>query len=265
MTHPAEMTSAGREANMVTRGNGDHGPGAEIAVLIVDDHSVVREGVKAILALEGDVVVRWEAEGAREALRLLRRERPDVVVADLSLNDASGIELVKEMHGRWPNLPILVLSMHDEKLYAERLLRAGARGYLMKDRPPSEIAVAIRRILRGEPYVSPEVASRLFRRSFDGGDRSPVRGLGTLTDREFEVLDFIGAGRKTREIAQALHLSAKTIETHRRRLRKKLGLEDAVALQRYALARSLDSARSESREPPPDPRSSSDRLAPEKA
>lgn len=204
-------------------------------VLLVDDHPVVRHGLAQLIAGEADLEVCAEAESAPVALEAMRRSRPDVAILDISLNGTNGIELVKLMRAEQPKLPILILSMHDESLYALRALRAGAQGYLMKAEAIAHVLAAIRKVLSGEIYVSPSLSERLvFKaiRSMDGGMGSPV---DSLSDRELEVLQLLGKGFGTREIANELHLSIKTIETHRAHIKEKLGMKDAGQMVRFAI------------------------------
>ena len=176
-----------------------------------------------------------EAATSPAALEAMRRLNPDVAVLDISLKGTNGIELVKLMHAEQPRLPILMLTMHEESLYALRALRAGASGYLMKSDPPTEMMAALRRVLSGEIYVSPRFRERLVFKaieSIDSGMGSPV---DKLSDRELEVLNLLGKGFGTREIANALHLSIKTIETHRAHIKEKLGFRESGEMVRFAI------------------------------
>jgi len=202
-------------------------------VLVVDDHPIVRRGLAHLLEGVDDLEVGGEAETAAEALEAVRRDRPDVVVVDLTLKEGSGLELIKDLHARWPDLPVLVLSMHDESLFAERALRAGARGYLMKDGRMEDVVAALRAVLAGRVYVSERIASRLLARITGGGDPA-VSPIQTLTDRELEVFEMIGRGLSSRQIAEALHLSVKTVDTHRENIKRKLGLASGTELARHA-------------------------------
>jgi DNA-binding NarL/FixJ family response regulator len=204
-------------------------------VLVVDDHPLVRAGFRQIIEHEPDLVVCGEAEGVQDALRLIADEEPDIVTADLSLQDGSGLQLVKAVHKRYPDLPILVVSMRDEEIYAERVLRAGARGYVMKVSAPGEMVRALRKVLGGEIHVSDPLASRIMQkllsRSASPGD-SPV---DVLSNRELEVFELLGQGLRTGEIANRLHLSVKTIETYREHIKEKLSLKNASELVRHAI------------------------------
>lgn len=181
------------------------------------------------------MVLCGEAESAREARRRVAECAPDIIIADVSLKDASGIELVKEMRDLHPEMPVLVLSMHDESLYAERALRAGARGYVMKDEAPERLMTAIREIVGGGLYLSGRMTARLLAKFVDGPSQGGRMPMETLTDRELEVFEFVGRGLGTRQIAETLHLSVKTIETHRRNIKRKLKLPDATTLMQHAI------------------------------
>lgn len=203
-------------------------------ILIVDDHPVVRQGVRHMLEQEPDLRVCAEAESAGEALQALQKQKPDLAIVDISLKGTDGLELTKWIRAQDEDLPILVLSMHDESLYAERVLRAGAHGYLMKAEVGDKIIAAVRKVLAGEIYLSEKVGQSILHEvSGRGGplDESPIRNL---SDRELEVFRLIGQGHGTREIANLLHLSVKTIETYRAHIKEKLGLTSATQLVRYA-------------------------------
>ena len=202
-------------------------------VLIIDDHPIIRQGLRRLLEGAGAFCVAGEAEDAGEALVLLREGDVDLVVLDLSLKGVSGLELIKQALAEHPDLPILVLSMHHERFYAERALRAGARGYIMKEEPPERLLEAIQRVADGELYLSPSFSNALVRQAVDG--TAPVsRGAEQLSDRELEVLRLIGQGRRTRDIADDLSLSVKTIESYRANIKRKIGLDDASALAHFA-------------------------------
>ncbi|MHA3770070.1 response regulator transcription factor [Verrucomicrobiota bacterium sgz303538] len=205
------------------------------SVLIVDDHPVLRHGIAQIINHEKDLVVCGEAESAPTALEAMRRLKPDLALLDISLQGTNGIELIKLMRAEQPKLPILMLSMHDESLYALRALRAGARGYVMKGEAMEHVLTALRKVLEGDIYVSPRFSERLVFKaiqSLEGGMGSPV---DKLSDRELEVLQLLGKGFGTREIANELHLSIKTIETHRAHIKEKLGFKDAGEMVRFAI------------------------------
>jgi DNA-binding NarL/FixJ family response regulator len=204
-------------------------------VLIVDDHPVFRHGITAMINAEADLNVCGEAGSAPLALEALRRLQPDIVLVDISLPGTNGIELLKSMRAEFPKLPMLVVSMHDESLYALRALRAGALGYVMKAEALDLILVAIRKVLQGEPYLSPKFSDKLvFKaiRSMDEGLGSPV---DKLSDRELEVLNLMGRGFGAQDIANELHLSVKTIETHRAHIKEKLGFNDSKEMVRFSI------------------------------
>jgi DNA-binding NarL/FixJ family response regulator len=204
-------------------------------ILIVDDHPVFRHGVAALIAAETDLTVCGEADSAPAALEAMRRLKPDLAILDISLQGTNGIELVKLMRAEQPRLIIIMLSMHDESLYALRALRAGARGYVMKGEAMTHVIAALRKVLGGDIYVSPRFSERLVFKaiqSLEGGMGSPV---DKLSDRELEVLQLLGRGFGTREIANELHLSVKTIETHRAHIKEKLCFKDAGEMVRFAI------------------------------
>ncbi len=205
-------------------------------ILIVDDHPVVRIGIRALIDTEDDLVVCGEAGTAPEALNAMRHLKPDAALLDVSMPGTNGIELVKLMKSEQERLAILVLSMHDESLYALRALRAGALGYVMKAHAMGHLLDAIHQVLRGNIYVSPELARQLIFRvvnSVEAGQGSPV---DDLSEREVEVLEHLGRGLGTRDIARELNLSVKTIETHRSHIKQKLNIKDAAGLVQFAHA-----------------------------
>jgi DNA-binding NarL/FixJ family response regulator len=197
----------------------------EVRILLVDDHPVMREGLRGLLRAEPMYRVCGEASTAAEALKLAREDPPDVVIADLSLPGTGGLDLIRDLQTHLPAVQVLVLSMHDERLHAERALRAGARGYVMKQDPPERILEGLRAVAAGELYVSSEVASSLLS-AFVGTSAKPDRRVGVerLSDRELEVFERIGRGQTTREIAEQLCLSPKTVGTYRGHIKRKLGL-----------------------------------------
>lgn len=204
-------------------------------VLVVDDHPIVRQGIIQIISQEPDFTVCGEAESASAALQAIAALKPDVVLADLSLKESSGLELVKDVRVRWPDLPVLMLSMHDESIYAERVLRAGARGYLTKVEATERVIEALRMVLRGEIYLSSQMASRLVGMYVKGRPESTGSTVERLSDRELEVFNLIGQGLKTSQIAERLHLSVKTIESHRSNIKRKLNLDNATQLLQHAI------------------------------
>jgi DNA-binding NarL/FixJ family response regulator len=210
--------------------------GQQRRILIVDDHPIFRKGMVMLIEHEPDIMICAEAETAAQALTLVEQLQLDLVIADISLRDTNGIELVKTLKALQPPLPVLVLSMHDESLYAERALRAGARGYLMKQAPPDQLVGAIRQVLRGELYLS-SAANHLMLNSFvsgRGGDSSKS-AVEKLSDRELEIFELLGKGRGTSMIAHDLCLSIKTIEAHRSHIKTKLGINTAPELVRAAV------------------------------
>lgn len=204
------------------------------SVFIIDDHPLLREGLAFVLARSPGLSVLGEADSAEEALPLIERDRPDIVIVDVTLDGMNGIEFVKHLQATTPDLPVLVMSMHEEGLYAERALRAGARGYLMKRRAKAEVVTAIRRILDGGFYFSAEITSRLFGR-VRTSKRAAASPLESLTDRELEVFEAYGRGSTTGQVAQALNLSPKTVGTHRDRIRKKLGVGSGAEMVQHAV------------------------------
>lgn len=204
-------------------------------IFLVDDHPVVRKGLADLINQEHDLTVLGEAESVEEALRLLRSLTPDLVIADVSLAGTDGIGLVKDLTIRHPEIPVLVLSMHDETLYAERALRAGAKGYIMKQEATSDLQTAIRRVLKGEVYLSERMSQRLLSQVGRGQVTRDAGSLERLSDRELEVFNLIGRGLGTSEIARQLHLSVKTIETYRAHLKAKLNVKTATELVQRAV------------------------------
>jgi DNA-binding NarL/FixJ family response regulator len=204
-------------------------------ILIVDDHPIMRAGLAQLIGQEDDLTVCGEAEDPARALAAIEKFPPDLAVVDISLKEGSGIELIKDIRVRWPKLPVLVLTMHDESFYAERVLRAGARGYVTKAEASTKVVEGIRQVLAGGVYVSDKIASKMLCRLVGGGPDLDAWPIDRLSDRELEVFELIGQGLQTREIAQRLHLSVKTIEAHREHIKKKLDLDSASELLRYAV------------------------------
>jgi DNA-binding NarL/FixJ family response regulator len=204
-------------------------------VLIVDDHPIVRQGLAQVINQEKDLEVCGQAEDAHEAMEAIRQLNPDMVIVDISLKDTSGMELIKDLKIRHPDLPVLTLSMHDEAVYGERALRAGARGYVMKQEATGKVVTAIRRVLAGEVYVSDGLSAKMVSKLVGGGARTASSPADSLSDRELEVFRMIGEGFGTREMAEKLHLSVKTVETYRAHIKDKLGLQDANELLRTAI------------------------------
>ena len=202
-------------------------------IIIVDDHPIVRQGLAELINHENDLVVCGQAEGALDAMEVIKDLEPDIVIVDISLKDISGLELIKDIRVRYPQTPVLVLSMHDESLYAERSLRAGAKGYIMKQEATGKVVTAIRKVLMGELYISDRMTARMVDRLVGGvSESSPINAL---SDRELEVFDMLGQGHGTRYISEKLHLSIKTIETYRAHIKRKLNLSDATELIQHAV------------------------------
>ena len=203
-------------------------------VMIVDDHPVFRHGVSQLIGTLPEIDVCGEAENAMAALDTMRRLNPDLVLMDVSMPGTNGIELVKLMLAERPRLSILVVSMHDESLYALRALRAGAKGYVMKQQALENILDAVRKVMSGGIYVSPQFSERLVFKAVQNHDTDLGLPVDKLSDRELEVLQFMGKGLGTREIADKLHLSIKTIETHRTHIKEKLGFKTADEMTKFA-------------------------------
>jgi DNA-binding NarL/FixJ family response regulator len=205
-------------------------------VLIVDDHPMMRNGLAQLIGNEPDLKVCAEAGTAGQAIDIVTKQKFDLALLDISLPDKSGLELIKDIRALQPELPVLIVSMHDEMIYAERVLRAGGRGYIMKQAGGEKFLAAIRQVLSGQIYVSDHMSARILEvfsgRQPASHSSSPVR---TLSDREFEVFQLIGQGIGTREIAAKLHLSVKTVEVHRANIKEKLALKTATELVRYAV------------------------------
>jgi DNA-binding NarL/FixJ family response regulator len=203
-------------------------------IFVVDDHYVTRKGYVFLIGDEPGLEVCGEAESAEDALAQIADDC-DLVVTDVSMGGMSGVEFVKHLQAARPDLPVLVVSMHAESLYAERVLKAGARGYLMKSEAGSEIVDAIRRVLRGGTYVSPSMSEAIIRQFSGGASATPASGVEALSDRELEALELLGRGLKTAEIAEAMVVSPNTVESYRARIKKKLGLASGGDLTRYAI------------------------------
>ena len=205
-------------------------------VLIVDDHAIVRRGLRALLSDEFHGAAFGEASDASQALEQLRKKAWDVALLDMTLSGKSGLDLLKELKAEWPRLPVLVLSAHPEDQFAVRVLKAGAGGYMTKESAPEELAKAIRKILAGGRYVSPELAEKLALRVKKDSTSAPHE---TLSDREYEVMSRIAAGKTVTEIAEELSLSAKTISTYRARILEKLGVKNSAEIVQYAIRNGL--------------------------
>jgi DNA-binding NarL/FixJ family response regulator len=207
-----------------------------IKIMIVDDHALVRLGLAQLISHEPDMDVCGDARDADEALEKIEELRPDLVIVDISLQRGNGIELTKSLKARYPDVKVLISSMHDESLFAERALHAGALGYINKQEATDKVVEAIRHVLDGQIYLSPEMTNHLLHRLGNHRDDPLERpSLDSLSDREWEVFELIGRGRSTRQIAEQLHLSIKTIETHREHIKEKLNLTNSAELTRHAV------------------------------
>ncbi len=209
-------------------------------IFLVDDHPIVRQGLAQLINNETDLIVVGQGEDAYQSLRLIRDAKPDLILVDISLKDSDGIELLKDLKSHSPDLPALVLSMHDESLYAERALRAGASGYVMKHEPPQTLLAAIRAVLSGEVYVSGKMGAALLQRMVGGKKRDGGLPMDRLTDRELEIFRMIGGGKSVKEIADKLFLSVKTIEAHREHIKEKLNFKSSAELLRFAIRNTPD-------------------------
>jgi DNA-binding NarL/FixJ family response regulator len=206
-------------------------------IVIIDDHALIRQGLSQLINSRPHLSVIGEADSAGPGIELVRKSKPDLVILDLSLAKADGIEVVKQLKSEMPKLPVLVISMHEESVYAERVLRAGARGYVMKKEPSERVFLAIESLLRGEIFVSERIKQDMLQYSATGKRISNEGGepLGHLTDREMQVFRLLGDGISTREIAERLHLSVKTIESYRENLKVKLNVPTGAALIQRAI------------------------------
>ena len=206
----------------------------KIRVLLVDDHPILRRGLAQMINAEPDLMVCGEAEDAPKAFEAAGALQPDIAIVDISLKTGNGIELIKNLKARYPDLPTLVLSIHDESLYAERALRAGSLGYVMKEEAIEQVLVAIRHVLKGEVFLSEKMKSRMLQSLALGRQRAATSPLEQLTDRELQVFRLIGEGHSTRQIAAELHLSIRTVEAYREYIKTKLNLRNATELMQHA-------------------------------
>lgn len=203
-------------------------------ILVVDDHPIVRERLAELINQESDLEVCGEAEDSISALKTIQQLQPDLAIVDITLKDTYGIELIRQIKERHPRLPTLVLSMHDESLYGERALRAGARGYLNKQEATRKVIAALRQILAGEIYVSEKMASSILHKVAGGQKPGGASPTDVLTDRELEVFQLLGQGMGVRQIAESLFVSVKTVEAHREHIKQKLNFKSSSELLRYA-------------------------------
>lgn len=204
-------------------------------IMIVDDHPILRKGLAMVINQEPDLVIAGEAPDATAALSMIESFKPDLVIVDLSLPGIDGIELIKTMKLKYRDLPALVVSMHDELIFAERALRAGARGYIMKQEAVDKVLIAIRRVLNGEIFVSDKITTKMLETLISNEAKPGSSPLDLLSNRELTVFRLIGQGFKTRQIADELHLSVKTIESYRSHIKEKLKLDTGTDLMKYAI------------------------------
>ncbi len=204
-------------------------------VLVVDDHPLLRQGLALLINQQQDMQVCGEAEEAHAAMQAITQRRPDIMILDISLNGPDGLELLKSIRASDPDLPVLILSMHDEAIYAERALRARANGYIMKQEATEKVLVAVRRILNGELYLSDRMSNKMLQHYIGGAPSMIQSRISSLSDRELEVFRLIGEGRATREIAEELHLSIKTVETYQAHIKEKLALRSGRELIQHAI------------------------------
>ncbi|MEO6740467.1 MAG: response regulator transcription factor [Chthoniobacteraceae bacterium] len=205
----------------------------KVRAVLVEDHLMFREWLGYMLSKGGAVSVCGEADNIADGIALIRKTKPDIAIVDLTLRGSSGLELVKELKAQGLDVPVLVLSMHDEELYAERVLRAGARGYISKHEASSTLVEAVQKILDGEVYLPAKITAQILKRLSGGGSARPA-GLTLLADRELEVFQLIGKGYNSRRIAEQLHLGESTVETYRARIKDKLGIRNAGELYQHA-------------------------------
>jgi DNA-binding NarL/FixJ family response regulator len=204
-------------------------------VVVVDDHPLFRERLCQLINNEPDMEICGQAEGAQEAIQIIRETSPNLAVIDITLKTSSGLELIKSIKALSIGVPVLVLSMHDESLYAERALRAGASGYITKSQEAAQVLLAVRSVLGGKIYLSEEMTAGLLKSLAGTGTKAIARPMDRLTDRELQVLDLIGRGRTTRDIAQLLKLGVATVDTYRARIKEKMNFRNATELQHFAI------------------------------
>jgi DNA-binding NarL/FixJ family response regulator len=203
-------------------------------ILLVEDHPIVRQGLAQLLGQTPDLEVCAFAEDSLSALQAVKTEKPDLAIVDISLQSADGLDLVKDLRAKKNQLPVLILSMHQESVYAQRAMRAGAQGYVMKGEPTPRLLAAVRKVISGGLFFSEEVTSELMRRQICG-ESAVLSPMELLTDKELQIFRLVGQGRSTREIAEALHRSVKTIEAHRENMKLKLGIKNSPQLVRAAV------------------------------
>lgn len=205
-------------------------------ILLVDDHPLVRERLAEIINREADLLVTGEAEDRKQAIDAILAKPPDLAIVDLTLKNSDGLELIKDVHARWPRMRMLVVSMHDESLYAERAIRAGAMGYITKQEATRNILLAIRRVLSGNIYLSRKIADRILTRLAHSADPVATTPVELLADRELQVFELTGHGLSTYDIASQLSVAVKTVETYRARIKEKLKITDGSKLLQFAIA-----------------------------
>jgi DNA-binding NarL/FixJ family response regulator len=210
-------------------------PATRKTVLIIDDHPLLRQGLAMLINQQKDMQVCGEAEEAHTAMHCIAQKRPDIIILDLTLKGPDGLDLLKTIRASDPDLPVLILSMHDEAIYAERALRARANGYIMKQEATEKVLVAVRRILDGDVYLSDSMSRKMLQQYIDGSPSLLESRIASLSDRELEVFCRIGEGRATREIAEELRLSVKTVETYQAHIKEKLGLRSGRELIQHAI------------------------------
>jgi DNA-binding NarL/FixJ family response regulator len=208
---------------------------AKKTVLVVDDHPLMRQGLALLINQQQDMQVCGEAEEAQAAMHAIAHLHPDIMILDISLTGPDGLELLKNIRATNPDLPVLILSMHDEAIYAERALRARANGYIMKQEATEKVLIAVRRILNGDVYLSERMSNKMLQQYVGGAPSMIQSRIASLSDRELEVFRMIGEGRATREIADELHLSVKTVETYQAHIKEKLGLRSGRELIQHAI------------------------------
>ncbi len=204
-------------------------------ILVVDDHPLMRLGLRQVIESQRELSVCGEADTVRDARSAIKEFKPDAVVADISLRQGDGIELVREIRAHHPKLPVLIFSSHDEAIYAERMLAAGANGYIMKQSAPEQVLAALRRVLSGGIFVSEAIGNSMIQRFASDGGYAAANPIDRLSNREVQILHMIGKGMSTRETALSLNLSVKTIESHRQRIKRKLNLSNATQLMQCAV------------------------------
>jgi DNA-binding NarL/FixJ family response regulator len=204
-------------------------------IFIVEDHPIFRDGISQLINKEDDMIVVGGCETSGECLKYIKENLPDLIIVDITLKDSCGIELTKEIKKTYPNMPVLILSMHEELIFADRVLKAGARGYMTKREATGKVIEAIRRVLQGKIYICDTMIDHFLERSITGGQNFTSSPVERLSEREFEVFNLIGKGMTNRSIAEVLTVSTNTISTYRERIKEKLNLQNNAELNRYAM------------------------------